>query len=162
MTLRYPKRAKPSETDPLWILTVKITRFMNVAFGRRLRPSRAMYDAIVSATEAGYTEEEIRIAYWTARCIAGDVWLKEALSKDLSPEIVLRHHGGINPKTGQPAKRWLDDMISRVGETNRVLIAQVYKKLPDDMKEEERKLLEEMNVAWDDSARRNDGKARPQ
>lgn len=129
-----------------WKLTERLTRFTNAAFGRKLRPSRSLYEAVLSAAESGYTFDEMRLAFWVARCISGEGWLKGALQNDLSPEIVLRHKGHQNPKTGQPAKRWLDELTSRASETNAALIGAILTKLPADLIEEERALLKRMEV----------------
>lgn len=133
-----------------WKLNERLTRFTNAAFGRRLRPSRSLHEAIISAEEAGYTHDEMRLAFWVARCIAGEGWLKVALQKDLSPEIVLRHKGHTNPKTGQPARRWLDDLVSRANETSPALVGGVLRKLPPDMNSDERDLLLRMEVPFEE------------
>jgi hypothetical protein len=104
----------------------------------------------VSAIESGYTHDELRLAFWVARCISGETWLKSALMKDLSPDIVLRHKGHTNPKTGQPAKRWLDELTSRANETNPILVGAVLQKLPAEMIDDERELLKRMEVAFEE------------
>lgn len=144
----------PDRDSELWKLNVHLTRFVNVVFGRKLRPSLALYDAIVSAESAGYTHDDMRLAYWVARCIVGDGWLKSTLQamgdNALSPDILLRHHGGINPKTGQPAKRWLDELVSRASETNPMLVGSVLGRLPEDMIEGERELLRRNEVPFEE------------
>lgn len=141
----------PSLESESWKLTEHLTRFTNLVFGRKLRASRALHDAVVSAEESGYTHDEMRLAFWVARCISGETWLKTALQKDqLSPDIVLRHKGHTNPKTGQPAKRWLDELVSRANETNPLLVGAVLSKLPADMIEGERELLTRMEVAFEE------------
>lgn len=140
------KRTRPDSQDELWKLTEHITRFVNVAFGRRLRPSRSLYDAVKAAFESGYTNEEMRLAFWVARCLVGDQWIKEVLAHDMTPELVLRHKGGINSRTGIPAKRWLDEMLARAGETNPTIVEAVVKNLPDDMRDGEVSLLNTMEV----------------
>lgn len=144
---------KPLLHDPeseTWKLTERLTRFTNAAFGRRLRPSRALHEAVVSAVESRYTFDEMRLAFWVARCISGEGWLKTALQEDLSPDIVLRHKGHVNPKSGQPARRWLDELISRANETNPTLIGAVLRRLPADMIEEEAALLKRMEVPYEE------------
>ena len=140
------KRAAPSKDDEHWKLAEHITRFVNNAFGRRLRPSRALYDAIRAAAESGYSSDEMRTAFWVARCLSGDQWLKEVLQNDMSPEIVLRHKGGINPKTGSPSKRWLDELLARASETNSSLVVAILGRLPEDMRAGEDELLDRMEV----------------
>ena len=135
-----------------WSLNEHVTRFVNAAFGRRLRPSRALYDAVRAARESGYTGDECRLAFWVARCVSGDFWIKERLTAaEIGPEIILRHKGGINNQTGKPAKRWLDDLLSRASETNPRLVSEVLIRLPEDMQDEERQLLERMDVVYDPS-----------
>lgn len=136
-----------------WLLNVHITKFVNAVFGRKGRPSLAMYDAILSAEEAGYSHDDMRLAFWVARCLPGDEWLAKNLHMDgakLDPELVLRHHGHINPKTGNPAKRWLDHLTSRADETNPMLVGAVLRKLPPDMIDGERELLQRMKVALEE------------
>jgi len=145
-----PKRPSPNRDDETWRLNEHVTRFVNVAFGRKLRASRALHDAICSALEAGYSQDEVRIAFWVARCASGDAWLKERImAADIGIEIVLRHKGGMNASTGKPAKRWLDELLSRASETNPSLLAGVLVRLPQDMIDGERKLLRRMEVPVD-------------
>lgn len=145
------KLSAPEADSESWKLTEHITRFTNVVFGRKLRASRALHDAVVSAEESGYTHDEMRLSFWVARCISGETWLKTALQKDqLSPDIVLRHKGHTNPKTGQPAKRWLDELTSRANETNPLLVGAVLNKLPPDIIDGERELLTRMEVAFEE------------
>ena len=103
-----------------------------------------------------YSREEIRIAFWVARCATvgeeeqptGLSWLKENLLTHGSPELVLRHHGRTNPRTGVPAKRWLDELLARIDETNEVVIGTVLSQLPEDMQKQEESLFEKMEVAY--------------
>jgi hypothetical protein len=133
----------------VWEITDHITMFVNNAFGRRLRRSRALYDAILDALLSGYSEDELRVAFWTARTLTGNdgqTWLCDALSRDLPPEIVLRFRGALNTRTGATAKRHLDELLSRVDETNPMLVSRVLEKLPEDMRAGEQELLGRMNV----------------
>lgn len=138
--------------DEAWKLNEHLIEFVNNAFGRRLRPSRTLYDAIVAALDAGYQEDDIRLAFWCARCIPGQLWIKDALTAGYdkgsmaSPEHVLRFRGGMNNSTGVPAKRWLDDLISRADEVNPVTVEMVLKHLPESIREDERQLLERNKV----------------
>lgn len=143
------KKIAPNRDSEEWQLTEHVTRFVNETFGRRLRPSRALYDAIHAAIESGYSPQEIRLVFWVARCIAGDLWMKEALSRDLPPEIALRHKGATNPKTGNPARRHLDELLARASETNAVMVSRILQKLPEDMRDSETALLKEMEVPLD-------------
>lgn len=138
-------------TDPLRPaaerLTAHITRFFNAAFGRHTTGSRELVDAVLSALADGYSEDEIRIAYWIARCVTGKAaWLSEQLRSGLMPGIVLRHHGRLNNITGKEAFRWLDDLLARRLETNRAMMKSLWASLPEDMKEDERALLARMGV----------------
>lgn len=145
-------RAQGLRNEFAWKLNEHLVKFVNAAFGRILRPSRTLYDAIVSALEAGYTEDDLRLAFWCARCISGPLWVKDALMSGYdkgpaaSPDHVLRFKGGMNTTTGAPAKRWLDDLVSRAGEVNPITVEMILKSLPQDMQEEERKLLERTGV----------------
>jgi hypothetical protein len=148
-TMRSKVERPPSKDDPNWKLAEHITEFVNIVFGRRLRASRALYAAVVEAKESGYTDDEIRIAYWAAAGLGG-YWVRQALKEDMSPEIVLRHKGGTNPRTGQPAQRCLDDLLARLGETNAVItkatLEQLEQKMGPGYAEEENQLLKRMNV----------------
>jgi len=130
-----------------------IIRFVNPAFGRRLSVSRSLCDAIRSALDDGYSPDEIRSVFWVARSLPGEVWIKNALSIDwhnpIPPEMALRHHGGVNPVTGVPAKRWLDELLSRRLETNPQLIGVVLESLPTAIIDTEKPLLERMNIPFE-------------
>lgn len=148
----------PRLDDSVWQLTVHVTTVINVLFDRKLRPSRAMHDAIRDALEAGYSTDEVKVSFWVARCIAGDVWLKQKLlSREASPELVLRHKGGINTTTGAPAKRWLDEMLSRASETNGPLVAASLDRLPPGVQEKEREMLTRMDIMFGDTHGDNGG-----
>lgn len=125
-----------------------VTKFFNVAFGRKTRPgSRLLVDGVYDALKDGYSPDEIRIAFWVARCVTGKAaWLSEALRADLLPHIVLRHHGRLNNVTGKEAKRWLDEMLERLPEASTAMMKSLYAILPDDMKQGERELLARMGV----------------
>lgn len=142
--------APPDREGPTWRLCEHITRFINYAFSRRLRASRALHDAILAAQEGGYNEDEIRLAFWVARCIPGEDWLKDNLRKSLEPHLVLRYQGRLNTYTGKPAKRWLDDLLSRASETSPSLIKGTLNTLPEDMRAGEIELLERMDVKRDE------------
>lgn len=138
--------------DPVWKLAEHLTTFVNLVFGRRLRPSRAFYEAIADALdEGGYTDAELRLAFWVARCLP-EYWMKSALSEDMSPDIVLRFKGGMNAQTGKPSKKWLDELLSRASETNPTIVGKVLEKLGETptgaaMVDGERDLLKRMGVA---------------
>ena len=136
--------------SPEWKLTEHITALVNAMFGRRLRPSRNLHSAICSAVDHGYSHDELRIVFWVARCLTGDCWLKNALQRDLLPHVALRFKGGTNPSTGKPAVQWLDDMNARIDETNPVMVYHVLKRLPDELREGERELLQRMEVNIED------------
>lgn len=145
----------PDKESTEWALTEHITTFANVAFERKLRPSRALYDAILSAKEDGYTDDEIRIVFWVARSVSvvgdelgGVAWLKNSLMNHGSLELVLRHKGRINPITGVAAKRWLDDLLSRIDETNPNVLYAILGQLPNDMRQDEMALFERMGVKY--------------
>lgn len=128
-------------------LTTHLTKFFNVAFGRGTRKSREFSDSVSSALWDGYSPEEIRLAYWVARCSTGKAaWLGEQLRSDMLPHIVLRHHGRLNNVTGKEAKRWLDDLLARVGEMNVPMVKTLLAGLPSDMQDGERALLISMGV----------------
>jgi hypothetical protein len=147
------KAVPPSPDDPSWALADRCTKFFNVAFGRKLRTSRALRDAVFSALEAGYSEDDVRIAFWVARCLSGEGWLKDALQGDMSPDVILRFKGGTNPTTGKPAKRWLDELTSRASETKPLMVGNVLARLPQDMIEEERALLGRMSVSIEERSK---------
>jgi hypothetical protein len=156
------KRNAPDRTSPEWKLTEHITKFANVAYERRLRPSRALYDAICSAKESGYSDDEMRMAFWVARTvrlseadmIGGVAWLKTSLMAHGSMELVLRHKAGLNPATGVPAKRWLDELLSRIDETNPNVIRAILLQLPEEMQAGEEGLFKRMEVEYSREARR--------
>jgi hypothetical protein len=131
------------------LLADVVTRFVNSAFRRRLGvgfgPSRSLEDAVQLAFDHGYSEEQIRMAFWAARCIPG-TWIGEQLGKSIQPEIVLRHKGGMNTITGKPAVRWLDDLVERVGEINPRVAAAVWRSLPKEMQASEVLLLASVEI----------------
>lgn len=143
------KRARQSRDPAIVKLTEHLTTFVNSAFGRRLGilgPSRSLYDAVSSAIDDGYTKDECRIAFWVARCLPGNEWIKTELQATLPPEIVLRHCGNTNPVTGKPAVRWLDDLLARAGEINPTLAFAVWRGLPQEMREGEREILSQIGI----------------
>ncbi|SRR5260221_245367 len=122
-------------------IAATITKFVNIVFERRLGLSREVIDAVSDALDAGYSEDEIRIAFWTTRC-ASDSWLGDQIrDKAFGPEIVLRFKGGMNSRTAQPAKRWLDDCISRAPEMLPSLVTATLNQLPEEWRKEERTRL---------------------
>lgn len=140
-----PKKVAERD-DTAWALMLHVTRFVNVTFGRRLGGSRSLYDAIRTAKADGYSDNEIRIAFWVVRCAQDQAgWLTTELSKNGMPELALRHQGGLN-RWGQPARRWLDELISQARETNGAMVAAILDRLPEDMKAGERELLAAMEV----------------
>jgi hypothetical protein len=145
--MKEPKRVPEREAEAKRI-TKHITRFFNVAYGRNTTGSRELIDAVYSALEDRYSEDEIRVAYWAARCVTGKAsWLGERLrAGDVLPPMVLRHHGGINNQTGKPAVRWLDEMIARALESNPVLVKALLDSLPEDMRPGEEELLKRMGM----------------
>lgn len=98
-------------------LADKIVKFVNLTWGRKLRPSLGLVQAVDEALEAGYTPDQIRAVYWTAAC-GGDDFIKRVLHprEGRGPELALRHKGGTNPDSGKPAVRWLDALWEKVGE----------------------------------------------
>ena len=69
------KPKAPNRDSREWELTVWVAKFCSAVYSRRLRPSRAVYEEICSATlDHGYTRDEIRLAYWASKCIPGE-WL---------------------------------------------------------------------------------------
>ncbi len=143
-------KTKRNERDVVaYPLAEYITKFVNAVFGRRLGllgPSRSLQQAIKGALECGYTQDEIRMAFWAARCIPGESWINKQLQGDLQPEIVLRHSGGMNKITGKPAARWLDDLIEKADEINRPLVKVTLEALPEEMIDSERELLKRVGV----------------
>lgn len=131
-------------------LAQHITSFFNVAFGRRTTGSRELVDAVAGALADGYSEDEIRIAFWIARCVTGKAsWLSDQLRADLMPHIVLRHHGRLNNITGKEAKRWLDDLLARRLEANQGMVRQLLDRLPTHLQAEEIELLKRTGVLSD-------------
>lgn len=130
-------------------LTSHLTKFFNVAFKRNIRGSREFREAVSDALNNGYTPDELRLAYWVARCTAGKAaWLGEQLRGDMLPHIVLRHHGRLNNVTGKEAKRWLDDLLARANEANRPMLEALFKALPEELKDGEAELLTRMGLGW--------------
>lgn len=124
-----------------------ITQFVNVVWGRKLRSSKALVDAVESALENGYTEDHIRSVYWVAASLPGDEFIKDALrpGKAIDPEVLLRFHGRVNNYTGKDAVRWLDILGARVEETSSRLVAGVLERvspLGAEVVEREREFLE--------------------
>lgn len=132
-------------------LTEHLRKFFNAAFGRNVRSSRLLLDHVSSALSDGYSEDEIRIAFWVARCSTGkSTWLCEQLrSGELLPHIVLRHHGRLNNVTGKEAKRWLDELLARAGEVNMVMVTALLDSLPAEMRPGEEELLARMELRGD-------------
>jgi hypothetical protein len=131
-------------------LSLHLTQFFNAAFGRRTTGSRELVDAVTSALADGYSEDEVRIAFWIARCVTGKAaWLSEQLRSDLMPHIVLRHHGRLNNITGKEAKRWLDDLLARRLEVNQAMVKSLLEKMPPSMQADEIELLKRMGVLGD-------------
>lgn len=131
-------------------LSKHLVRFFNAAFSRNVRGSREFVEAVSSALSDGYSEDEIRLAFWVARCSTGKAtWLSDQLkSGELLPHIVLRHHGRLNNVTGKEAKRWLDDLLARAGEMNVPMMKALFNTLPDDMKDYEQALLVRCDLRW--------------
>jgi len=128
-------------------LAAHLVRFFNAAFGRNIRGSREFIDSVSAALNSGYAKDELRLAFWVARCSAGKAaWLTEQLRGDMLPHIVLRHHGRLNNVTGKEAKRWLDDLLARAGEANPTMTKALLNLLPADMREEELALLTRMGM----------------
>jgi hypothetical protein len=137
-----PERMEAAER-----ISEHITAFFNAAFGRRTRPSRQLADAVYSALSDRYREDEIRLAYWVARCLTGKAsWLSEKLRTDMLPHIVLRHSGAVNSHTGKPSVRWLDDLLARASEAHPNLIKALLVSLPESMQAGERELLARMEI----------------
>ena len=139
-----------SEVSPrAYNIADNVTNFVNKVFGRKLGlmgPSRSLQQAVQKTLDDGYTEDEIRIAYWAARCIPGEAWVGVQLQGDLQPEIVLRHSGGMNKITGKPAVRWLDDLVEKAAEINKLLVHATLKTLPESMRLKEEELLERVGI----------------
>jgi len=130
-------------------LAEKLTRFFNVAFGRNIRGSREFTHAVSTALWDGYHADELRLAFWVARCSTGKAaWLGEQLRGDMLPHIVLRHQGRLNNVTGKEAKRWLDDLLARANEANRPMMQALFASLPEEMKEDEAQLLTRNGLGW--------------
>ena len=128
----------------------KIVRFFNFAFNRNVRGSRELLHHVSTALKNGYAEDELRLAFWVARCSTGKAsWLSDQLKSDLLPHIVLRHQGRLNNITGKEAKRWLDDLLARAGEINVPMMKALFNSLPDDMKDSEQALLVRMGMRWE-------------
>jgi hypothetical protein len=120
-------------------------------FGRRLRPSRAVYEEIISAKlDYGFTTAEIKLAFWAAKCVRG-TWIGARLENgDVGPALVLRHRGGMNNQTGKPAQRFLDDLLERVDEMNPITVGHVLKNLiPKDMHDDEERLLKNEGIKYE-------------
>jgi len=142
-------KTRPDNNDPAWVLAEHLVKFTNVSLGRKLRPSRALYDAVTEALDAGYTQDDLRVAFWSAVGLPNH-WIRRALREDLSPEVLLRFKGGTNPKSGVPAKRWLDELVARADETNPVLIGQTLSRLPQQMRDCEREFLTKVGMSFDE------------
>lgn len=134
-------------------LAIHLVKFFNVAFGRnigKIRPegSDEFLYHVSEALWDKYSNDEIRIAFWIARCLTGNAaWLSEQLrSGSVLPHVVLRHKGRLNNQTGKEAKRWLDDLIARAGEANQVMMKSLFGTLPESMHDEERDLLARMGM----------------
>ena len=141
----------PDRESPEWKLTEWVAKFCSAVFGRRLRPSRAVYEEIVSATlDHGFTAAEIKLAFWACRCVRG-TWVGQRLEAgDVGPALVLRHRGGINSQTGKPAQRFLDDLLERVEEMNPATVGHVLRTLvPDDMRDDEERLLTNEGIKYE-------------
>ena len=145
MRAKKKKALHPKAED----LAKHLIEFFNVAFDRRVRGSKEFREAVSSALSSGYSSDEIRLVFWVARCSTGKAsWLGEQLRHDLLPHIVLRHHGRLNNVTGKEAKRWLDDLLARAGEANEFMIKALYERLPPELQEGEKELLERMDMRW--------------
>jgi hypothetical protein len=132
------------------VLMEQIRQFFNVAFQRRLVGGWDWLECLIKALKDGYTPGEIRVAYWVARCLPGkSSWLATVLRDGGSPLMVLRHDGGINPVTGVPAKRWLDDLLMRRMEVSAPMVQMLYNNLPPELKESEREIIALMGVKLD-------------
>jgi hypothetical protein len=145
------KKSLPQRSKEATDLARHITQFVNAAFGRklgRLGPSRNLVDAVQEALDYGYSDIEVRMAFWSARCIPNS-WIGAALAGTTQPELVLRHKGGMNTITGKPAKRWLDDLTDSVGEINPRLAAAILRTLPEEMQQGERELLQHAGIGVD-------------
>ena len=123
--------------DPLAVrLAAWVVAFVNVTWGRKLRAAKSLVDTIQDVLESGYSEDDVRSAFWVTATLPGSDWLKEALrpgDRPIQPEIVLRYHGGVNPVTGKEAVRWLDDRLARVEETSGRLVAGVLERLKKEL-----------------------------
>ena len=105
-------------------LAEKVVKFVNLTWGRRLRPSLGLVQAVDEALEAGYEPDQIRAVFWAAACGADD-FMKRVLHprEGRGPELALRHKGGTNPDTGKPAVRWLDSLVVTITASSAVRIA---------------------------------------
>ena len=145
------KTKAPDRESKAWKLTEWVAKFCSAVFNRRFKPSRAVYEQISSAmNEYGYTEDDIKLAYWAAKCIPGE-WLGLKIeAREIGPDLVVRHKGGHNSITGKPAKQWLDDLTSRSGEMNPVIVGRVLNfALPQEMREEEKELLDREGIKYE-------------
>ena len=145
------KSKAPNRESPAWKLTEWVARFCSAVFDRRLRPSRAVYEEIVSATlDHGFTAAEIKLAFWACKCVRGN-WVGTRLEAgDVGPALVLRHRGGHNKETGKPAQRFLDDLLERVEEMNPVTVGHVLRHLiPEDMINDEERLLKNEGIKYE-------------
>lgn len=146
------KGKRPDEGSAEFRLAHHLTAFVNAAFGRSLRTSRALVEAAQEALEAGYTEDELRTAFWTTAGLQG-YWLRTALRDGMiGPEIVLRFKGGTNSQTGKPAKRWLDETIARAHETNPLIVGMTLRRLPAEMLADEKALLGRVKIDYEENA----------
>lgn len=131
-------------------LAKHLIRFFNIAFRRNIRGSREFVDAVSDALNDKYPADEIRLAFWVARCSSGKAtWLSERLRTDMLPHIVLRHHGRVNNQTGKEAMRWLDDLLARANEASKSMLQALFESLPDDMKPGEKELLDRLGLRWE-------------
>ncbi len=132
-------------------LAAKLICFFNAAFGRNIRGSREFVHSVSSALWDGYHSDELRLAFWVARCSTGKAaWLGEQLRGDMLPHIILRHHGRLNNVTGKEAKRWLDDLLARANEANQPMMQALFVSLPEEMRDDEKQLLMRngLNLGW--------------
>lgn len=106
-------------------LAEKIVKFVNLAWGRRLRSSLGLVEAVQDALDVGYTPDQIRGVYWSAACQDGFIRGVLTAAEGGSPELCLRHKGGTNPETGKSAKRWLDLLWETVSEMRPNLISEL-------------------------------------
>jgi hypothetical protein len=116
------KKAVKVVTPAARQLTDAVVRFVNLAWGRHLRSSLGLAEAVQEALDDGYTEDQVRAAYWSAACQDGFIRGVLTTGEGGSPELCLRHKGGTNNETGKAAKRWLDLLWETVGEMRPTLI----------------------------------------